>query len=127
MLHSDGAVRPQAGRGRARGARAEYRVARQYHFADPRRELGRPAGGPLGAPYDVVWHTSDTARSIDGARILQIPQVCLRRCAATSLRDLDQSHGIDQAIGQYEVAIPRDRGVAHDVAATRNGPALEFL
>src|SRR6266542_4885717 len=45
----------------------------------------------------------------------------------TSLRDFDQRHSINQTIGQYEVAVPRGRGVADDVAATRDGPALEFL
>src|SRR5207248_6667178 len=44
-----------------------------------------------------------------------------------SLRDFDQGHGIDQAVGQHEVAVPRDRGVAHDVATTRDRPALEFF
>src|SRR5712691_64561 len=47
--------------------------------------------------------------------------------SATSPRYFDQRHGVDQAVGEDKVAIPRDRGVADDVAATRNGPALEFL
>src|SRR3989441_2827007 len=50
--------------------------------------------------------------------------IAIWRCS--SLRDLDQGHGIDQAVGQHEVAVPGDRGVAHDVAATRDGPTLEF-
>src|SRR5438552_3088664 len=45
----------------------------------------------------------------------------------TSLRDFDQSHGIDQAVGEHEVALPCDRGVADDIAATRDRPALEIL
>src|SRR5713101_6025852 len=42
------------------------------------------------------------------------------------LRDSDQRHGIHQAVGQHEVALFRDRGVAHDVAAARDRPALEL-
>src|SRR5207245_7240598 len=44
----------------------------------------------------------------------------------TSLRDFDHGHGVDQAVGQHEIAFSRDRGVAHDVATTRDRPTLEF-
>src|SRR2546426_1873554 len=44
----------------------------------------------------------------------------------TSLRDFDHGHGVDQAVGQHEIAVSRDRGVAHDVATTRDRPTLEF-
>src|SRR5437899_4364934 len=43
------------------------------------------------------------------------------------LRERHQGHGIDQAVGQYEVAVGRDRSIAHDVAAARDRPALELL
>src|SRR5438132_4442960 len=43
-----------------------------------------------------------------------------------SLRDLHQGHGIDQTVCQDEAAVPGDRSVAHDVAATRDRPALEL-
>src|SRR2546425_824975 len=46
---------------------------------------------------------------------------------STSFRDSDERHGIDKAVGQYEVAVPRDRSVAHDVAAPWNRPTLERL
>src|SRR5438128_1255566 len=45
--------------------------------------------------------------------------------AVVSLRYFDQGHGIDQAVGQKEAAVSRDRRVAHDVAATGDGPTLE--
>ena len=45
---------------------------------------------------------------------------------AASLRDRDQRHVVDQAVGQHEVAVAVT-GVAHDVAAARDRPALEFL
>src|SRR5262249_44390298 len=45
----------------------------------------------------------------------------------TSFRDLDQGHGVDQAVGEDEIAVPGDRGVAHDVATARNGPALKLF
>src|SRR5206468_1415667 len=43
------------------------------------------------------------------------------------LRERHQGHAIDQAVGQHEIAVRRDRSIAHDVAAPRNRPALEFL
>src|ERR1700674_1588533 len=39
----------------------------------------------------------------------------------------NERHAVDEAVGENEVAARRHRGVAHDIAATRNGPALEFL
>src|SRR6266849_9514963 len=47
--------------------------------------------------------------------------------SATSPRYFDQSHGVDQAVGEDKVTLPRDRVVADDVAATWNSPALESL
>src|SRR3989442_4829403 len=43
------------------------------------------------------------------------------------LGDGDQGHGIDQAVGQHEVAVLRHVRVANDVAAARDRPALELL
>src|SRR5438046_6424688 len=48
-------------------------------------------------------------------------------CLCNSLRYSDQIHLVDQAVGEDEIAVSRDVGVAHDVAAARNRPALEFL
>ena len=47
--------------------------------------------------------------------------------AGASLRDFHQRHAVHQAVGKQEVAIARDRRVAHDVAAAWDHPALEFL
>src|SRR5258708_14671743 len=44
-----------------------------------------------------------------------------------SLPDSHQRDGIHEAVGQHEVAVPRHRGVAHNVAATRDRPALKLL
>src|SRR5438132_13233351 len=43
-----------------------------------------------------------------------------------SLLDRDQRNAVDEAVGEHEIAVARDRGVAHDVAAARDRPALEF-
>src|SRR5438552_3892213 len=45
----------------------------------------------------------------------------------SSFRDFDEGHGVDQAVCQHEVAIPRDGRVAHDVATPRDRPTLKFL
>src|SRR5687768_9968873 len=39
----------------------------------------------------------------------------------------DQRDLVGEAVRQDEVAVPGDIGVAHDVAATRNRPALKLL
>src|SRR5712691_8762548 len=44
---------------------------------------------------------------------------CFVRALMSSPRDLHQRHGIHEAVGEREVAVARDRGVAHDVAAAR--------
>src|SRR5205809_392507 len=72
---------------------------------------------PWRAPLHRIILAAMTIRGAYGSRA--------RR--ATSLRDSDERHGIDEAVGQHEVAVPRDRGVAHDVAATWDRPALELL
>src|SRR5947207_11649156 len=43
------------------------------------------------------------------------------------LLDLNQRDGVDQTVGQHEVAVWRDIGLAHDVAATGDHPSLELL
>src|SRR3954465_1752448 len=43
------------------------------------------------------------------------------------LLDRDHRNLVYQAVGQHKIAVARNRGVAHDVAAARDRPALEFL
>src|SRR5262245_89138 len=58
---------------------------------------------------------------------------CLADAVATPsllrplLRNLHQAHGVDEAVGEHEIAILRDVSVAHDVASTGNRPTLELL
>src|SRR5919204_4105181 len=51
----------------------------------------------------------------------------LRASPLASLRDLHERHRVDEAVRKHEVAVPGDGGVPHDVAAARDGPALEFF
>src|SRR6478735_10790994 len=46
---------------------------------------------------------------------------------SASLLYCDQRNAVDEAVGQQKVAIARDGGVAHDVSAARDRPALEFF
>src|SRR5262249_1522210 len=46
--------------------------------------------------------------------------------AFASFPDRHQRDGVYQAVRENKLAVARDRGVAHDIAAARNRPSLEF-
>src|SRR5881409_1699552 len=49
------------------------------------------------------------------------------RVTQRSLRDRDQRHGVDQAVGEHEVTVARHGGVPDDISPTRDRPALKFF
>src|SRR6266576_2575265 len=73
---------------------------------------GAPKQAPAVTPRRFSFY------AIDGARH--------RTVALPLLLNSNQRDRINQAVGQQEVAIRRDRGVAHDVATARDRPSLEF-
>src|SRR5437016_14539275 len=74
--------------------------------------VGRTKKAPAVTPRRFSFY------AIDGA--------CHRTVALPLLLNSNQRDRIDQAVGQQEVAVRRDRRVAHDVATTRDRPSLEF-
>src|SRR3974377_1583466 len=50
-----------------------------------------------------------------------------RRKASLSFLDRHHCDAVDQAVRQNELAVTSDRSVAHNIAAARNWPSLEFF
>src|SRR5262249_2090744 len=88
--------------------------SRTYHSLHSQRNVAMSSDRIRG----VAGKWSGGPRPRDGAR--DPPERSL-------LGDLHQGHRVDQAVGQDEIALSGDRGIAHDVAPAGDGPALELL
>src|SRR3954466_4510722 len=78
--------------------------------------LGRISSHRWASPFIDVRH------AIAGGGPAELPHP-----APPSLRYLYQGYRVHQTVRENEAAVAGDRGVAHDVPAAGNGPALEFL
>src|SRR5688500_20208280 len=67
------------------------------------------------------------AMAVLSAMIQSLVMVSSARVPRGSLFDAHQRQLGGEAVGQDEMALARDVGGAHDVAAARDGPALAFL
>src|SRR5215831_17672160 len=104
---------PGRGVPRRRSASRSLRRCWRARTRSSNGDGGRPAPRRAG----VAW---SSGRAYDGGPRAHDGRVPL-------FQDFDQGYGVDQAIGQDEVPVPGDRGVADDVAAAGNGPRLELL
>src|SRR5688500_18198658 len=67
------------------------------------------------------------AMAVLSAMIQSLVMVSSARVPRCSLFDAHQRQLVGEAAGPDAMALSRDVGVAHAVAAARDGPALEFL